>query len=52
VGARYEATVRGDDFELRLDLDRTQPVLLQGDRGFSRKARRRRPRATTTASRT
>jgi len=27
---------------LRLDSTRTQPVLLQGDRGFSRKARRRR----------
>ena len=36
-GTRYEAIVLGDDFALRLDLDRTQPVLLQGDRGFSRK---------------
>jgi predicted secreted hydrolase len=35
--ARYHATVLGDDFALRLDLDRIQPALLQGDRGFSRK---------------
>jgi len=36
-GSRYQAIVRGDDFAMRLDLDRTQPTLLQGDRGFSRK---------------
>jgi predicted secreted hydrolase len=31
------AAVQGDDFSLRLDLDRVQPPLLQGERGFSRK---------------
>ena len=36
-GDRYRAVVRGDDFALQLDLDREQPPLLQGDRGFSRK---------------
>ena len=36
-GSRYRARVGGDDFELRLDLERTQPVLLQGEGGFSRK---------------
>jgi len=36
-GDRYRAVVAGSDFELRLDLDRVQPPLLQGDRGFSRK---------------
>ncbi len=36
-GDRYHAAVAGDDFALRLDLERTQPPLLQGDRGFSRK---------------
>jgi predicted secreted hydrolase len=37
VGERYRTVVRGEDFELRLDLEQTQPVLLQGERGFSRK---------------
>jgi predicted secreted hydrolase len=36
-GDRYRAVVQGDDFALQLDLDRVQPPLLQGDRGFSRK---------------
>jgi predicted secreted hydrolase len=36
-GSHYRARVGGDDFELRLDLERTQPVLLQGEGGFSRK---------------
>jgi len=36
-GDRYRARVGGDDFELRLDLERTQALLLQGERGFSRK---------------
>ena len=36
-GDRYAAVVQGDDFALRLDLDRVQPPLLQGERGFSRK---------------
>ena len=36
-GDRYAAVVQGDDFALRLDLDRAQPPLLQGERGFSRK---------------
>ena len=36
-GDRYRTLVRDEDFELRLDLDRVQPPLLQGDRGFSRK---------------
>jgi predicted secreted hydrolase len=33
----YRAVVRGEEFEFRLDLRRTQPPLLQGDAGFSRK---------------
>jgi predicted secreted hydrolase len=36
-GDRYVAVVAGEDFALRLDLDRVQPPLLQGDRGYSRK---------------
>jgi predicted secreted hydrolase len=36
-GDRYHAVVQGEDFSLQLDLDRVQPPLLQGDRGFSRK---------------
>jgi predicted secreted hydrolase len=36
-GHRYAAVVAGDDFSLRLDLERAQPPLLQGERGFSRK---------------
>jgi len=36
-GDRYAALVTGEDFSLRLDLDRVQPPLLQGERGFSRK---------------
>jgi predicted secreted hydrolase len=34
---RYVTTVRGEDFELELTLASTQPPLLQGERGFSRK---------------
>ncbi len=37
VGDRYAAVVEGEDFTLRLDLDRVQPPLLQGARGYSRK---------------
>jgi predicted secreted hydrolase len=33
----YRASVRGEDFGLRLEFAPTQPVLLQGDDGFSRK---------------
>jgi predicted secreted hydrolase len=36
-GNRYRAVVDGEDFALRLDLDRVQPPLLQGERGYSRK---------------
>jgi predicted secreted hydrolase len=36
-GDRYAALVKGEDFSLRLDLDRVQTPLLQGDRGYSRK---------------
>jgi predicted secreted hydrolase len=36
-GDRYAAVVAGEDFSLRLDLDRVQPPLLQGERGYSRK---------------
>jgi predicted secreted hydrolase len=36
-GDRYRAIVEGEDFALRLDLDRVQPPLLQGERGYSRK---------------
>ncbi len=34
---RYVTTVRGEDFEFKLTLASTQPPLLQGERGFSRK---------------
>jgi len=34
---RYSAKVAGDDFAFHLQFDVTQPVMLQGDRGFSRK---------------
>jgi predicted secreted hydrolase len=34
---RYETVVRGEDFEFTLSLQATQPPLLQGERGFSRK---------------
>jgi predicted secreted hydrolase len=34
---QYVAVVHGDDFEFELTLNSTQPPLLQGDRGFSRK---------------
>jgi predicted secreted hydrolase len=36
-GDRYVAVVKGEDFSLRLDLDRVQAPLLQGERGYSRK---------------
>jgi predicted secreted hydrolase len=35
--SRYAAAFGGSDFELQLQLDATQPLLLQGDAGFSRK---------------
>ncbi len=34
---RYVTTVRGEDFDFNLTLASTQPPLLQGERGFSRK---------------
>jgi predicted secreted hydrolase len=34
---RYHAVVAGDDFSVALDLDATQPILLQGSQGYSRK---------------
>ena len=34
---QYVTTVHGDDFDFELTLTATQPPLLQGDRGFSRK---------------
>jgi predicted secreted hydrolase len=37
VGDRYAAVVVGDDFTLQIDLERVQPPLLQGERGYSRK---------------
>jgi predicted secreted hydrolase len=37
-GARYDATIVDDAFVLELALDRRQPPLLQGDRGYSRKS--------------
>ena len=36
-GAGYHARVQGAEFALDLELAPTQPVLLEGDRGFSRK---------------
>jgi predicted secreted hydrolase len=35
--AGYEAHIQGDDFSLNLTMSDTQPPLLNGDRGFSRK---------------
>ena len=37
AGAGYRARVPADGFALALDLVPTQPVMLEGDRGFSRK---------------
>jgi predicted secreted hydrolase len=36
-GEVWRSTIPGRDFSLELALTRTQPLLLQGDRGFSRK---------------
>src|SRR5690348_7542289 len=36
-GAGYHARVQGAEFALDLELAPTQPILLEGDRGFSRK---------------
>jgi predicted secreted hydrolase len=36
-GSRYATALAARDFALELELQRTQPLLLQGDRGFSRK---------------
>jgi len=36
-GERYVATIRAREFSLDLEFASTQPVLLQGDRGYSRK---------------
>ena len=35
--SRYRAIARGEDFSFALDLDATQPPMLQGERGYSRK---------------
>ena len=37
AGSRYAATVQAEGFALELQFDTTQPVLLQGARGLSRK---------------
>jgi predicted secreted hydrolase len=37
VDGRYHAVVAGPDFSFALDLKSTQPLLLQGERGYSRK---------------
>ena len=37
TGSRYTAQVQADDFSLALQFDTTQPVLLQGHNGLSRK---------------
>ena len=37
TGSRYTAQVEGDDFSLGLRFDSTQPLLLQGQQGLSRK---------------
>ena len=39
-GTRYTARMRASEFELALDLTQTQPMLLQGERGWSRKGPR------------
>jgi len=36
-GGAYRAIVAGEDFSMQLELEPTQPPLLQGDRGYSRK---------------
>jgi predicted secreted hydrolase len=36
-GERWTSRIPGADFSLELDMARTQPLLLQGDAGFSRK---------------
>jgi predicted secreted hydrolase len=36
-GSAYRAIVAGEDFSMQLDLEPTQPPLLQGERGYSRK---------------
>jgi predicted secreted hydrolase len=36
-GGRYRTVVRGGDFQFDLTLQATQPPMLQGERGFSRK---------------
>lgn len=40
AGGRYLATIPGDEFSLELSLTPTQPVLAQGDAGYSRKGPR------------
>lgn len=37
AGGTYEANIVAEDFALRLGLRETQPVMLNGDQGFSRK---------------
>jgi len=49
--SQYRSHVVSRAFTLDLRFDQTQPVLLQGDAGFSRKARSWRRPATTTHSR-
>jgi predicted secreted hydrolase len=36
-GGRYVATIPARDFSLELEFEPTQPILLQGDQGYSRK---------------
>jgi predicted secreted hydrolase len=36
-GGAYRAIVAGEDFSMQLELEPTQPPLLQGERGYSRK---------------
>jgi predicted secreted hydrolase len=40
VDGKFHTTVSGKDFSLNLSFDPTQPVLLEGDNGFSRKSPR------------
>ena len=49
---RYQTSITAGNFVLRFSLTPTQPPMLQGDNGFSRKGPRPDRQATTTASRT
>jgi hypothetical protein len=50
-GNAYYTRVEGEDFDYELTLERTQPPMLNGVDGYSRKGPIRAPRATTTACR-